>query len=55
MINVGTDQIGLHPTSRAVEKLAHCVDPQSNIQPYIWSVMIQAEKGTLEAVMYAYV
>ena len=55
MINVGGEQIGLDdPTSRGVEKLAHCVDPQSNIQPYKWSVMMQMERGTLEAVMYAY-
>lgn len=55
VINVEGDQIGLHdPTSRVVEKLAHCVDPQSNIQPYKWSVMMQTERGTLEAVMYAY-
>lgn len=54
MVNVGTEQIGLHdPTSRVVEKLAHCVDPQSNIQPYKWSIMMQTEKGTLEAVTYA--
>jgi hypothetical protein len=55
MINVGGEQIGLHdPTSRVAKKLAHCVDPQSNIQPYKWSIMMQMEKGTLEAVMYAY-
>lgn len=55
MTDVGGEQIGLHdPMSRGVEKLAHCVDPQSNIQPYKWSVMMQTKKGTLEAVMYAY-
>lgn len=55
MINVGGEQIGLDdPTSRGVEELAHCVDLQSNIQPYKWSVMMRTEKGTLEAVIYAY-
>ena len=55
MINVGGEQIGLHdPTSRGVEKLAHCVNLQSNIQPYKWSIVMQKEKGTLEAIMYEY-